>query len=373
MTTDAEFEIFLVATPGLEAELCAEATAAGFTNPTTVDGGVAVRGGWTDVWRANLELRGASRVLARIDAFRALHLAQLDKRARRLTWGDILHRDVPFRVEVSCRNSRIYHSGAAAERIATAIREEHGAPFSEQAEVVIKARIEDDLCTVGVDTSGEPLHKRGHKQAVAKAPMRETLASLFLRQCGYNGAEPVVDPMCGSGTFVIEAAEIAMGLKPGRDRHFAFEQLATFDAEAWQRMRSADGGRSVAPGLRFYGSDWDEGVIRMAQANAERAGVSEITQFRPFMIDVLAAPAGPPGLVIVNPPYGGRIGDRQRLQSLYRSLGNTLKSRFSGWRVGLVTSEAHLAKATGLPFGPPGAPVGHGGLSVSLYRTGPLA
>ncbi len=374
MTTDTEFEIFLVATPGLEAELCAEAAAAGFANPVRVDGGVAVRGGWSEVWRANLELRGVSRVLARIDAFRVLHLAQLDKRARRLAWGDVLHRDVPFRVEVACKNSRIYHSGAAAERIATAIREEHGAPFSAEAEVVIKARIEDDLCTIGVDTSGEPLHKRGHKQAVAKAPMRETLAALFLRQCGYDGREPVVDPMCGSGTFVIEAAEIAAGLKPGRSRHFAFEQLATFEADAWQRLRDASAAHriEVPSSLRFYGSDWDEGAIRMADANAERAGVSEITQFRPFMIDVLAAPAGPPGLVIVNPPYGGRIGDRQRLQPLYRSLGNTLKARFSGWRVGLVTSEAPLAKATGLPFGPPSAPVAHGGLSVALYRTGSL-
>ncbi len=120
---------------------------------------------------------------------------------------------------------------------------------------MIKARIDDDLCTISVDTSGASLHKRGHKEAVAKAPMRENLAALFLRQCGFDGSETVVDPMCGSGTFVIEAAEIAAGLKPGRSRRFAFEQLATFDSTAWQRLRGNPEKREVA--VRFFGSDRD--------------------------------------------------------------------------------------------------------------------
>ncbi len=385
MTTDGDLEIFLVASPGLEAVLCAQAEALGFAQATTVKGGVTVRGGWPEVWRANLEIRGASRVLARIGAFRAFHLAQLDKRARRLAWGEILRRDVPFRVEASCGSSRIYHSGAAAQRIETAIREELGAPVSPEAEVCIKARIDDDMCTIAVDTSGEPLHKRGFKEAVAKAPMRETMASLFLLQCGYDGSEPVVDPMCGSGTFVIEAAEIAAGLKPGRARHFAFEHLATFDEPAWQRMRTsfapptspsafpeAEGREKASPAIRFYGSDFDSNAIGMSRANAARAGVSEMTEFRQCAINDLAAPSGPPGLVIVNPPYGTRVGDKQRLHVLYRSLGQTLAARFAGWRVGLVTNDPSLAKATGLPFAPSAAPVLHGGIRVTLYLTGPL-
>ena len=274
MTADSDFEIFLVAIPGLEGPLCAEARAKGF-KAKTVPGGVALKGGWSDVWRANLDIRGASRVIARIGAFRALHLAQLDKRARDFPWGDVLRRDVPFRVEASCKSSRIYHSGAAAQRIERAIAEELGATASPEAEVCVRARIEKDVCSIGVDTSGELLHKRGHKQAVAKAPMRETMASLFLRQCGFDGSEPVVDPMCGSGTFVIEAAEIAAGLQPGRSRSFAFEQLASFDAAAWQQMRDAQ--TPVTPSLRFYGSDRDAGAIRMSRANAERAGVAGFT------------------------------------------------------------------------------------------------
>ena len=374
MTAEGDFEIFLVATPGFEAVLCAEAKACGFAQATAVKGGVTVTGGWPEVWRANLEIRGASRVLARIGSFRALHLAQLDKRARRIPWAQVLRRDVAFRVEVSCKSSRIYHSGAAAQRIETAIREELGAPASADAEVSIKARIEDDMCTIGVDTSGEPLHKRGHKEAVGKAPMRETLASLFLRQCGYDGAEPVVDPMCGSGTFIIEAAEIAAGFAPGRSRHFAFEQLATFDEVAWRRLRGEPSPkRPLGADVRFYGRDLDSAAIGMSRANAGRAGIAELTEFRQLEISELVAPGGLPGLVIVNPPYGARIGDKQRLASLYRSLGQTLMSRFSGWRVGLITSEASLAKATGLPFAPPAGPVSHGGLRVTLFLTGPLA
>ncbi|PWC89919.1 RNA methyltransferase [Azospirillum sp. TSH100] len=395
MTTDPTspaqpFEIFLVAAPGLEPVLCAEASDRGFTNPTMVKGGVTVTGGWPEVWRANLELRGATRVLARIASFRALHLAQLDKRARRVPWAEILRADVPVRVEASCKASRIYHAGAAAQRIERAIAEELGAPIVKAAPkktgksadkdaaeedtraVQIKARIDDDLCTISVDSSGESLHKRGHKEAVNKAPMRETLAALFLRQCGYDGREPVpvVDPMCGSGTFVIEAAEIAAGLKPGRSRSFAFEQLATFDPDRWQSLRGA--GTVTTPAVRFYGSDRDAGAIAMSRANAERAGVGAWTDFAHHAISDLTPPEGPPGLVIVNPPYGARIGEGKSLIPLYHAMGQTLKTRFAGWRVGIITNEAALAKATELPFLEGGVSVSNGGIRVTLYQTGVL-
>lgn len=371
MTVEGEFEIFLAVAPGLEAALCSEVRAAGFRNAKALAGGVTFQGGWCDVWRANLEIRGAGRVLARIGSFRVLHLAQLDKRARRVEWSKILRPEVPVRVEAACSRSRIYHSGAAAQRIETAITQELGATVSADAEVCIRARIEQDVCTLAVDTSGELLHKRGHKQEVNKAPMRETMASLFLRQCGYMGTEPVLDPMCGSGTFVIEAAEMAAGLKPGRSRHFAFEKLATFDAAVWEDMRSATS--PMTCDLTFYGRDIDAGAIRMSRANSERAGVTALTDFDVMAVVDLVAPAGPSGLVIVNPPYGDRIGDKQRLQSLYRALGQSLKARFSGWRVGIITNDGALAKATGLAFKPPGAPVSHGGLRVTLYQTGPLS
>ena len=366
-----DFEIFLVATPGLEAGLYEEARALNFTAPRRVAGGVAVRGGWPEVWRANLELRSVTRVLVRIGAFHVAHLAQLDKLARKFPWADYLRADVAVCVEASCRKSRIYHAGAAVQRIATAIHEVLGAPISDEADLCIKARIENDLCTLSIDSSGQSLHKRGHKEAIGKAPMRETLACHFLRECGFDGSEPVADPMCGSGTFVIEAAAMAAGLKPGRSRRFAFEQLAGFDAAAWQRMRSAS--PSITPVVKFFGSDRDAGAIAMSRANAARAGVAAFTEFRHHAISDLKPPPGPAGLVIVNPPYGSRIGDKRPLVALYDALGATLLSRFSGWRVGLITTEPYLARATRLPFLPTQQPVNHGGLNVVLYQTGRLA
>jgi putative N6-adenine-specific DNA methylase len=370
MTEPSTFEIYLVATPGLEAGLCDEAHAVGFTGARVTDGGVAFLGNWPDVWRANLELRGATRVLARIGSFRAMHLAQLDKRARKIAWGEVLRADIPVEVEAACKRSRIYHAGAAAQRVATAIREELGAPIAEDAEVRVMVRIEDDLVTVSIDTTGESLHKRGFKEAVNRAPMRETMAALFLRQCGYDGNEPVLDPMCGSGTFVIEAAEIAAGVKPGRERSFAFQQLKTFDPDAWNALRSAAAPQTST--IRHHGSDRDAGAIRMSIENAGRAGVAELTLFEQLSIEDLACPQGPPGLVIVNPPYGTRIGNKAPLAALYRSLGAVLKSRFGGWRVGIITTDAGLARATGLPFLEPGPPVLHGGLRITLFQTAPL-
>ena len=370
MNSDSEFEIFLVASPGTEAGLLAEAIALNFKSPKLVVGGVEVQGNWPEVWRANLELRGVTRVLARIGAFHAVHLSQLDKLARKFPWGQFLRVDVPIKVEVTCKKSKIYHAGAAAQRIETAIREEFGAVVSSEAELSIKARFENNLCTISVDTSGESLHKRGHKEAIAKAPMRETLATHFLRRCGYVGHETIVDPMCGSGTFLIEAAEMAMGFNPGRSRSFSFEQLANFDAEAWQRMRDVK--KQISTSARFFGSDRDAGAIRMSRANAERAGVSGIIEFRQNAVSDLVRPDGSPGLVIVNPPYGTRISDKKPLHALYGALGQTLLARFNGWRVGLVTTDTSLAKATGLPFAAPDIPVNHGGLRVLLFQTGRL-
>ncbi len=370
MADPSDFEIFASCVPGLEEVLGAEVRGKGFRAVKVVPGGVSLRGGWPEVWRANLWLRGAGRVLARLDSFKVTHLAQLDGRARQVPWAGVLRADVPVRVEASCAGSRIYHSGAAAQRIEGAIRAVVGAPISADAEVCVMARIERDVCSISIDSSGEALYRRGYKQAVNAAPLRETLASLCLFACSYDGTEPLLDPMCGSGTFVIEAAEIVARLNPGRNRHFAFEQLAGFDPDAWAAMRAVASRRE--PMARCYGSDRDEMAVANAQANAARAGVGELVTFRQANISELQRPDGPPGLVIVNPPYGERLSGARDLAPLYRSLGLVLKERFSGWRVGLVTSEAKLAWACGLPFLPVGAPIPHGGLRVQLFRTAAL-
>jgi putative N6-adenine-specific DNA methylase len=358
-------DLFLVATPGLEDTLAQEVKRAGLKSSKTQVGGVALKGTWADMVRANRELRTCTRVLLRIGTFPATHVSQLDKRARAFPWADWLRKDVPVAIEASASKSKLFHTGAITQRISTAITEEFGAFVKDDADVRILARIENDLCTLSIDTSGESLHKRGHKDKMHKAPLRETLAAAFLMQCGYTGTETIVDPMCGSGTFVIEAAEMAMGLAPGRARHFSFEHLrhhkpATFTSSPASTQH------------RFYGFDRDAGAISMANHNADRAGVSSATLFRHQHITALTPPDCATGLVILNPPYGERLGDKRELFGLYGALGKVLKQRFTGWRVGIVTSDAGLAKATTLPFLPTSKAVLNGGVRVRLFRTATL-
>jgi putative N6-adenine-specific DNA methylase len=364
----ATYSLFLAAPPGLEPLLAEEAREAGFPDPEPQPGGVLTSGDWPDIWRANLVLRGAGRVLVRLGAFHAVHLAQLDKRARRLDWASVLVPGQPVRVNAACQRSRIYHQGAAAQRIARAIADAVGAPAEPDAPVRVLVRIVEDFCTVSLDTSGEPLHRRGHKPDVGKAPLRETLAALALRACGFRGTETVIDPMCGSGTIALEAAEIAAGLPPGRSRAFAFERLAGFDAAAWAAMRQASEPNPAPPPI--FGFDRDAGAIQTARANAACSGVEAIARFAAQPISALEPPPGAiPGLVLVNPPYGERIGETGPLHALYATLGRVLRERFAGWRAGIITSEPALAHATGLRFAETGPPVPHGKLRIRLYRT----
>lgn len=372
-----QFEIFAACPPGLEPYLLEEITQAGFDSPAETGGGVTFFGGWPEVWRANLCLRGASRILARIGQFRAFHLAQLDKRARRFEWARYLTKAHPVRVEVvTNRRSKIYHAGAAQERIERAIAEELGAPIAKEAAeavVIVKARIDDNNVIVSLDTSGEALHKRGFKQGIGKAPMRETMAALMLRACGYTGDEPVLDPMCGSGTFLIEAAEMARGLQPGRGRDFAFMHFNTYDADAVEALRNPQPSRDSTQ--QFFGSDRNVNVIGMAQDNAARAGVGDLISFSPTPVSGIERPSGAHGargLVIVNPPYGARVGKKKDLFALYGAFGDKMRAAFSGWRVGLVTSDDALAQATKLPWRAVDPPIAHGGLKVRLYQTDPL-
>lgn len=375
MTTEP-LELFIVCPPGMEPHAAAEAQEAGFAVAGTVPGGVTLMGGWAEARRANMTLRGAVRVLARIARFRAMHPAQLDKRARKLPWTDWLRADVPVRVEASCHKSRIYHAGAAATRVAGAIHDATGARImsaASQDAVSVKVRIDDDLCTISLDTTGPALHRRGVRQRMHAAPMRETLAALFLRAAGYDpeaarAGTPLFDPMCGAGTFPIEAAEMAQGLLPGRARGFALDRMACAAALDDPIPGPARGADSVPPAAPFcIGADRDAGAVAMAVENAARAGVATLCRFAQASISEARPPSDRPGLVIVNPPYGGRIGKKKALYGLYATFGRVMAEHFGGWRVALMTSEDALARATGLPFAPPGPPVPNGGIRVRLW------
>lgn len=367
----ALFEIFIATQPGLEALLLDEVIERGFERPKATGGGVTIWGSWNDVWRANLTLRGASKVLARIGEFRAFHLAQLDKRSRKFPWGDTLMPGHVVKVEVvTNRKSKIYHAGAAIERIERAIHEEFGSKIAasmDEADIIIKARIDDNNVRLSVDTSGIALHKRGYKQAMGKAPLRETMAALALRGCGYDGSETVLDPMCGSGTFLIEAAQISANLMAGRSRNFAFERLASYDAQAVQTLK--DSWRPRESLQKFYGSDRNVNVIGFSKENAKRGGVEGMCLFSPLPLSKIERPEGAPGLVITNPPYGARIGKKKDLFALYSAFGDVMRDRFKGWRVGMITSDKNLAEATKLPWLKSSSPIAHGGLKVRLFRT----
>ena len=373
-SVSATFEIFLVTLPGLEDFLLAEVREQGFKKPKAISGGVLIQGGWPEVWRANLVLRGTSKVLARIGEFRAHHLAQLDKQARKFPWAEFLAPGHSVKVEVSTnRKSEIYHSGAAAQRFERAISETFGARIAERLEdtdILIKVRIARNLVIVSLETSGTALHKRGYKQAMGKAPLRETIAAMTLRACGYKRTEPLFDPMCGSGTYPIEAAEMAGNLMAGRERSFAFEKLASHDADSVKKLKMDWFTRT--PPAHFYGYDQSTGAVEAAKANAERAGVGQACHFAVQPLSKLCAPDGPTGLVIVNPPYGERIGNKKALLGLYREFGDVMQTRFKGWRVGLVTSDEALAQATQLDWVQISAPIPHGGLKIKLYQTGIL-
>lgn len=368
------FHIFLTCPPGLEPMLAQEVTAAGLSRPEIQPGGVALVGHWSAVLRANLWLRGASRVLIRVSAFRAMNIGQLEARAAKVDWAALIGPGQPVRVEATCKGSRLHHAGVVAGRIGAAVSAATGAPLADSAEGALRlfVRVDDNLVTLSLDTSGELLHRRGHKRYTGKAPLRETLAALLLRASGYAGDTPVLDPMCGSGTVPMEAAEMALGLAPGRARRFGFERLNGFEPERWHQML-ADQPEPAETALRFDGRDRDAGAVEGAQGNVARAGLEPFVRIAQGALSELTPPPeGVPGLVFVNPPYGDRIGKKGALRPLYHSIGTVLSERFSGWRVALITTDAGLAQSTQLPFAPPSAPIPHGGLKIKLWQTAPL-
>lgn len=370
-----KFEIFITTQLGLEHLLHDEIKKFEFTNPVLLVGGVSITGDWVDVWKANMYLRGATKVLARIGEFRAFHLAQLDKRARKFPWHITISKDMSIKAEVvTNRKNKIYHAGAAVERIERAISEEIGSKIAESvssADIVFKIRIIDNNVIISIDTSGDGLYKRGYKLATGKAPIRENIASLALYYCGYTGNEPVLDPMCGSGTFIIEAAEISRNLMPGRNRKFSFQNLNSYDEKLvdyfikkWENKISE---------FTFFGMDRNHNVVEHSIQNSKRAGIDDISNFKAQSIERLSRPKGPEGLVIVNPPYGSRIGKKKDLFSLYRTFGEKMKNEFSGWRVGMITSDNALAQSTKLPLISSELAISNGGLKIHLYRTETLA
>jgi len=354
---------FAATAPGLEALTAEELRALGAKPVKAEPGGVAFGGPEAMLLRANLWLRTASRVLVRIGQFRAAAFHELERHARKLPFERYLAPGEPVRLSVTCRKSRLYHSKAVAERVLDAIAHRVGSvgqssvgaedddadtDTSEAGPQRLQVRFFHDVCTVSADSSGELLHRRGWRQAVAHAPLRENLAAAMLLGSGYRGQAPLVDPMCGSGTLAIEAALLARGAAPGLARSFAFERWPSHAAKKWQAMKDEARGKMLARSpVAIVGSDRHAGAIAAARSNAERAGVAEDVVFQVRPLDQLPAESGP-GWLVANPPYGVRIGEDSQLVPLYAELGRMVRERRAGWTVALLIPRDRLAAATGL-------------------------
>ncbi len=368
--------VFISTTPGLEGVLAMEARTLGEVTP--LPGGVEVRGAVGLHRRANLHLRTASRVLLRVATVPADSLRAFDAALRSVDLSPYRGRLGAVLAGVDAVRSRVTRRDLeTVARKVLGLEPTSPLPLGEgrgegaaspglfpPTPTVVSLRAEGTTFTVSVDTSGELLYRRGYRQEVSRAPLRETLAAGVLQLAGYTGTEPLVDPMCGSGTFLIEGVWLSMRHAPGLGRTFAFESFPSHDAQAWEseRAQAREAERPCAP---IFGSDLNAGSLGTARRNARRAGVGDKLTLERRDVATLVPPVPGPGLVVANPPYGKRVGEAADLLGLYRMLGDVLRSRFRGWRAAVLVPEETLARALDFPS-PSVHIVDNGGIRLEL-------
>jgi putative N6-adenine-specific DNA methylase len=331
-----------------------------------VAGGVEFCGGLREIYLANLWLRSASRILVRLGVVKCRDFPDLYRKGLRLPWGRFLRSETGLQIRASSQRSRLIHSGRIAATLNEAIDRALGRDQSPVGlQQLVLARFEDDVCQLSVDSSGDLLHRRGYRAETAFAPLRETLAAGILMKLGWDGSTPLADPMCGSGTFIIEAALLAGNRAPGLDRQFAFMDWPGFRPGLWDAVR-IEARRAERPVVvSLWGGERDPEALAAARRNAARAGVEPLVQLCQQELERFVAPMGR-GLVVCNPPYGKRIGRDEDLRPLYRSLGDVFLSQFSGWQGAFICPDDQLAKTTGLPLTRL-ASLSNGGIPVSLW------
>ncbi len=337
---------------GLEAALAAELTRIGAGETVATDGGVAFAGPLTLAYHANLESRLASRILWRVGGgpYRDEHT--LYALVKAIDWKRLFTPSRTLRVDVAATRSPLTSLEFATLRVKDAVcdrfRDDVGSRPSVDKrlpDVRISAYLTDRDATIYVDTSGEPLFKRGYRRDTDEAPLRENLAAGLIALTGWTPDVPLLDPMCGSGTIAIEAALIAADRAPGLARTFGFQKLAWFDGPAWQRIKQSARDRiKSAPGIpRIFASDRVPGAVHKADANLRAAQVDGFVHTDVADMLARAAPSDH-GVLLANPPYGVRLDDQARLAELYPKLGDALKQRFTGWTAYFFTGDLRLPK-----------------------------
>lgn len=359
---------------GLEAALGEELSELGLRGVEVSNAGVAFAGEWPDCQRANLQSRIASRILWRVGHGRYRNEDDIYKMAYALPWSKWFEVERTIRVNVAAIRSPLRSLEFVTLRIKDAVCDR----FREQddrrpsvdtlaPDMRIHAFLTADEATLYLDTSGDALFKRGWRKQSGEAPLRENLAAGILRLTGWTPAEPLFDPMCGSGTFLVEAAQMAKGMAPGGGRSFAFEKFLHHDASTWQRVR--DEVRNLERPdavMSISGTDRDAAALAAVKRNLTDAGVGG--SVRVALGDVLeVSPPAEPGVLVTNPPYGVRMGDTDALADFYPHLGNALKQRFAGWRAFLFSADTRLPKLIGLKA-QRRTPLYNGALECRLYE-----
>ncbi len=323
---------------GLESVLKKELRALGYTPSGASDGAVEVAGTAEDVLVLNMSLRCCNRVLLHMGMAPAETFDALYDAAYNLPWEDVVAKDGKFDVaKITCVKSRLMSKSDAQRIIKKAVAERLKAAYKASALpesgalYQIYAKIKNDACAFYLNTSGESLHKRGYRAQQVEAPLKETLAAGIILLSGYDGTQPFADVMCGSGTFVIEAALIASNTPPGLKRAFAFEAWGMLSQEANRRIRSDAEAAVTQPDIRLLGSDIDKKAVVTAQENAARASVAGITAFQTLDFREFSSKKKN-GILMINPPYGQRIGEGGALRDMYAAL-KTVYDALEGWKL----------------------------------------
>ncbi|NMF97668.1 THUMP domain-containing protein [Aromatoleum toluolicum] len=340
---------------GLEPMLAEELTALGARDVEATHGGVGFSGDWQTCYRANLESRIATRVMWRLAQGRYQSEEDIYRLAYGATWAKWFTVDDTIRIYVTAKQSPLRSLEFVTLKIKDAVCDHFRTVTGKRPSVDtanpavrIHAFLTRDRVTLYLDTSGEPLYKRGYKPAAVEAPLKENLAAGILRISGWQPGEALIDPMCGSGTFLIEAAQIALDIAPGLGRSFAFERFRHFDRAAWATIRKAAEVRRKSPRpLRIYGSDVVGEQVRRSRVNLQAAGLADCVTLDRADFLAREAPAAE-GVMVTNPPYGVRIGEVEELAALYPQFGDALKKRWSGWRCYFLSADPALPKLIGL-------------------------
>jgi putative N6-adenine-specific DNA methylase len=371
LSSSPSSEFFATAPRGLEALLQTELAALGALAPAVVPGGVAFGGGWDVCYRVNLWSRIASRVLWKVHSFAYGNETDVYERTKAFDWPAFFAVGCTLRVNVTAQKSPLKSLEFATLRIKDAVCDRFRDALGKRPsidrtapDVRVHAFLEHDRATLYLDTSGEPLFKRGWRTGAGEAPLRENLAAGMVMLTGWQPGEALLDPMCGGATLLVEAAAMARGRAPGAKRSFGFEKLANFQGSLWEKLRQEKPAEGVTPTL--FGSDNDPRALDDARRNLAAAGVERWVKLEQADVLERAAPAAG-GVMIANPPYGERMGSAEELARFYPKLGDALKQRFAGWRCYFFTADLRLPKLIRLA---PSArtPLWNGALECRLYE-----